>query len=54
MNKYSLNKVEQIMFKNGIITVKYSDGSTLIIKGDATFEIDLINDNDQPLIDHCI
>jgi|LakMenEpi03Aug12_release.lakeMendotaPanAssembly.Ray.scaffolds.fasta_scaffold4770893_1 hypothetical protein len=54
MEKYSLDKVDKIVIKNNIITVTYEDGVIFTTKGNATFEIGLVNDNDQPLVDHCI
>jgi hypothetical protein len=54
MKKYSLNKVIKIEKIGDTITIYYEDGIKFQLVDDVTFEKDLINDNDQPIIDHCI
>jgi hypothetical protein len=56
MNKYSLNNIKKITVKTSKIDVEYMDGTKLTITNpkDVVFETNLINDNDQPIIDHCI
>jgi hypothetical protein len=54
MKKYPLNKIKKIEKKGMIIVVTYDDDTKFYLEDDAIFEKDLVNENDQPLIDHCI
>jgi hypothetical protein len=56
MKKYSLNNIRSLRFNNGNISIEYIDGTNFCINnvGEIMFEIDLKNENDQPLVDHCI
>ena len=54
MKKYSLNKIIKIEKAGIVITITYEDGTKFQLNDDVIFEKDLINDNDQPLVDHCI
>jgi len=54
MKKYSMNKIIKIEKIGEVITVIYEDGIKFISKDDVIFEKNLINENDQPIIDHCI
>lgn len=54
MKIYSLNKITKIEKIGEVVTVFYEDGTKFVSTGDMTFEKDLINKNDQPIIDHCI
>ena len=54
MKKYPLNKIKKIEKVGMIITVTYDDDTKFQLEDDVVFEKDLINENDQPLVDHCI
>lgn len=54
MKKYPLNKIKKIEKVGMIITVTYDDDTKFQLEDDVVFEKDLINNNDQPLVDHCI
>jgi hypothetical protein len=54
MKTYPLNKIKKIEKVGQVITVTYDDNTKFQLVEDVTFEKDLINENDQPLIDHCI
>jgi len=49
-----MNKIIKIEKIGEVITVIYEDGTQFISKDDVIFEKNLINENDQPIIDHCI
>jgi hypothetical protein len=56
MKKYSLNNIKLLELKNGNLKIEYIDGVKISINNvdEIAFELNLTNDNDQPLIDHCI
>lgn len=54
MKKYPLNKIKKIEKIGTVITVTYDDDTKFQLEDDVVFEKDLINENDQPLVDHCI
>ena len=54
MKKYPLNKIKKIEKAGRVITVTYDDNTKFQLEDDVVFEKDLINNNDQPLVDHCI
>ena len=49
-----LNNVKIIEVKNGVVTIIYKDGTKFTTKDDITLGIDYKNENDYPLVDHCI
>ena len=50
-NLYKIKKIEKI---GTVVTVTYDDDTKFQLDEDVVFEKDLINENDQPLVDHCI
>lgn len=44
-------KIEKV---GTLITITYEDGTKFQLNEDVIFEKDLINDNNQPLVDHWI
>jgi hypothetical protein len=50
----SLNNVQSIKIKQGIVTITYKDGIKFTTKDDIILELDYKNKNDYPLVDHCI
>lgn len=49
-----LNNVILIEVKDGRTTILYKDGTRLTTKENITLSMDYKNENDQPIIDHCI
>jgi hypothetical protein len=56
MKKYSLNNIKSLMIKDGNLTIEYIDGVKVLINdaNEIIFSLDLRNENDQPLVNHCI
>lgn len=56
MKKYNLDNVHKITIVDNHIQVEYLDGTKFTITNptNVTFEKKLVNENDQPIIDHCI
>lgn len=54
MKKYPLNKVKKIEKLGAVVIVTYDDDTKFQLEDDVIFEKDYINENDQPLVDHCI
>lgn len=56
MKKYNLDNVHKITIVDDHIQVEYLDGTKFTITNptNVTFEKKLVNENDQPIIDHCI
>lgn len=50
----SLNNVQSIKIKQGIVTITYKDGIKFTTKDDIILELDYKNNKDYPLVDHCI
>lgn len=49
-----LNNVKLIKVKDGVVTITYQDGTKFTTKDDITLGLDYKNENDYPLVDHCI
>jgi hypothetical protein len=49
-----LDNVQMIEVKDGVTTITYKDGTLLTTKDDITLAVDYKNENDYPLVDHCI
>ena len=49
-----LDNVKIIEVKDGIVTIIYKDGTKFTTKDDIILRIDYKNENDYPLVDHCI
>lgn len=54
MKKYPLNKIKKIEKVGSVLIVTYDDDTKFQLDDDVVFEKDLINNNDQPIVDHCI
>lgn len=54
MKTLPLNKIKKIEKIGKTLIVIYDDGVKLQLEDDVVFEKDLVNENDQPIIDHCI
>ena len=55
MNKMKpLDNVKIIEVKDGVVTITYKDGTKFTTKDDITLGLDYKNENDYPLVDHCI
>ena len=49
-----LRNVQQIEVKRGMTTITYKDGTKYSTKEDIVLSLDYKNENDYPLLDHCI
>jgi hypothetical protein len=49
-----LANVQMIEVKNGVTTITYKDGTKFTTKEDIILILDYKNENDYPLVDHCI
>ena len=49
-----LDNVKIIEVKDGVVYITYKDGTKFTTKDDITLGIDYKNENDYPLVDHCI
>ncbi len=49
-----LDKVQMIEIKTGVTTIIYKDGTKFTTKEDITLGLNYKNENDYPLVDHCI
>jgi len=49
-----LDNVQMIEVKDGVTTITYKDGTMLTAKDNITLALDYMNENDYPLVDHCI
>jgi len=49
-----LQNVQQIEVKGGMTTITYKDGTKYSTKEDIVLSLDYKNENDYPLVDHCI
>jgi len=49
-----LDNVKIIEVKDGVVTITYKDGTKFTTKDDIILGLDYKNENDYPLVDHCI
>jgi len=56
MKKYNLNNIQKITIIKDKIDIEYEDGTKFSInnKTEISFEKNLKNNNNAPIIDHCI
>lgn len=54
MKTLPLNKIKKIEKIGKILIITYEDNVKLQLEDDVVLKKDLINENDQPLVDHCI
>ncbi len=54
MNTQPLDKIKEIIFKDNVVYVIYDDNTKQIIKNNVKFVKGLTNENNSPIIDHCI
>jgi hypothetical protein len=56
MKKYNLNHIEKITVIDNKIDIEYEDGTKFTINNptNISFEKNLKNNNNAPIIDHCI
>lgn len=52
--EFNLDNVKEIEVKEGIVHILYLDGTTHVIKENVKLVRNLINQNDSPIVDHCI
>ena len=54
MKEFNLDNIKEVIIKDGIVEVLYTDGTTHFIKDDVKLIRNLTNTNDSPIVDHCI
>lgn len=51
---FPIKNVKSIEIKQGVTKIVYQDNTTRVIKGDLLIVSDYKNENDYPIVDHCI
>jgi hypothetical protein len=54
MKEFNLDNVKEVLVKNGVVMILYEDGTKHTIKDDVKLIKNIINQNEGPIVDHCI